>query len=142
MRTLITILSITFLLSINIILEAQNDSINWVEVKGGSFSIREDQVSIRGFFMSATEVTFDQYDAFCKATGSEKPDDMNWGRGDRPVMHVSWYDAIEFCEWLSKETGTKVRLPSQVEWLYAALGGNLENPVLGSTLFQFNVNNP
>ena len=124
MKALQTGLLITAFLTINLTLKAQNDFINWVEVKGGSFSIGEDQLSINEFFMSATEVTFDQYDAFCKVTGKENPDDKGWGRGNRPVMHVSWYDAIEFCRWLSQETGTKVRLPSQDEWLFAALGGN------------------
>lgn len=132
MKALQTGLLITAFLTITLTLEAQNDFINWVEVKGGSFSIGENQITISDFFMSATEITFDQYDDFCEAKGKKKPDDKGWGRGNRPVMQVSWYDAIEFSEWLSKETGTKVRLPSQNEWLYAALGGNKSKAYLYS----------
>nr|NQU89567.1 SUMF1/EgtB/PvdO family nonheme iron enzyme [Bacteroidota bacterium] len=128
MKPLKTILLITALLFVKIVIQAQENNIRWIEVIGGSFSTGDDnslrQNTIGDFYMSATEVTFDQYDTFCEATGKEKPDDNGWGRGNRPAIHVSWYDAIDFCKWLSKETGSKVRLPQEEEWEYAALGGD------------------
>ncbi|GEP43097.1 formylglycine-generating enzyme family protein [Brevifollis gellanilyticus] len=45
---------------------------------------------------------------------------------DHPVVHVSWEDAVRFCEWLSKKEGKKYRLPTDKEWSYAVGCGNSE----------------
>ena len=103
--------------------------IRWIEVEAGTFTMGSGdnvtQVTVGRFMMSATEVTFDQYDVFCDATGKSKPDDNGWGRGTRPVLNVSYDDAVEFCLWLSKKTGGAIRLPNEGEWEYAAQGGRL-----------------
>ncbi len=99
---------------INEALLKKDIGINWVLVQDGP----------RGdFYISATTVTFDQYDMFCDATGYKKPDD-EFGRGKQPVINVNVADAIAFCNWLSKETETTIRLPEENEWEYAAHGGN------------------
>lgn len=108
--------------------QARNLDIKWIEVEGGAFTPASGgstrPITLDGFFMSATEVTFDQFDAYCEATGARKPDDAGWGRGSRPVLNVSWEEAAAFCRWLSREIGAEIRLPNEAEWEYAAAGGN------------------
>ena len=99
------------------------------------------QVSLRGFAISKYDVTFDEYDAYCQATVAAKPGDSGWGRGSRPVINVSWYDAVAYCNWRSQQEGKApayaisgsnvscdfsvngYRLPTEAEWEYSAKGG-------------------
>lgn len=84
------------------------------------------KVSVSSFALGKAEVTYKQWEA-CAAKGgcTGSPSDyMGFGRGERPVTDVSWHDAQEYVEWLSKETGKRYRLPSEAEWEYAARAGS------------------
>jgi formylglycine-generating enzyme required for sulfatase activity len=109
--------------------------IDWIQISAGSFKMGDNfnegdsderpvhTVYLDTYYISKYEVTFEQYDLFCEATGRAKPKDFyNWGRGSRPVIDVSWEDAKAFCDWLKSKTGENVHLPTEAQWEKAARG--------------------
>jgi len=77
-----------------------------------------------GLAVGRYPVTFDEYDHYCRRTDADEPGDQEWGRGTRPVINVTWYDANGYCSWLSRETGHTYRLLSESEWEYTARAGS------------------
>jgi len=91
-----------------------------LKVAGGSFRMGGENsdekpvhdVSVDRFAMGKFEVTFAEYDKFADATSRKKPSDSGWGRGNRPVINVSWNDATAYAKWLSDQTDKQYRLPT------------------------------
>ena len=95
------------------------------KVKGKRFrpELPEHKVTIeKKFAVGIHEVTFWQWD-ICYRTGGcshAARVDKGWGRGNLPVIGVSWRDAKEYVGWLSRKTGQEYRLLSEAEWEYVA----------------------
>ncbi len=77
------------------------------------------------------EVTFAEWDACVAAggCGAYRPSDKGWGRGNRPVINVSFDDAQAYVAWLSRKTGKDYRLLREAQWeLLARAGSSGPNP--------------
>ena len=110
-------------------------------------------VTLSDFNIGKYEVTLDQFKKFADETGYKTDADIDGGSDiwfknkwvkragvnwkcdvegniriqseyNHPVIHVSWNDAVAYCDWLSKKSGRSYRLPTEAEWEYAAKGGN------------------
>ena len=108
--------------------------IEWIDIPAGEFQMGNNSndgsdderpvqpVYLDAYKISKYEVTFKIYDRYCEETNAAKPNDMGWGRGNRPVINVTWDEAQEFCTWLSQKTGKNIHLPTEAQWEKAARG--------------------
>ncbi|MCG8331513.1 MAG: SUMF1/EgtB/PvdO family nonheme iron enzyme [Chitinophagales bacterium] len=150
-------------------------------IKGGTFQMGYDDtktknkaptISVDDFYMDRYEVTNAKFAAFLNSEGNQAVGGANWykiessnakiekyrdqyqikrGYEKHPVVEVSWYGAIAYCNWLSKKehltpvysiNGTSIsinwdadgyRLPSETEWEYAARSGGRDDRWAGTS---------
>lgn len=92
------------------------------------------EVRLPAFEIARNEVTFAQWDVCVEYGPCGWPGDEGWGRGDRPVIHVSWHEARDYATWISRVTGEPYRLPSEAEWEYAARAGTETRTIWGNSV--------
>ena len=83
------------------------------------------RVWVDAFQLAATQITNKEYARFLEANDSAAPpfwSDPNFSHPEQPVVAVSWFEAVAYCQWLSQITGKQYRLPTEAEWERAARG--------------------
>lgn len=118
-----------------IVVTVNGVSFRMVKVSGGTFQMGvnseeflgdyiyespEHQVTLSDYYIGETEVTQDLWQAVMGSNPS-----MSSGSGRLPVENVSWNDCQIFISYLNLLTDMQFRLPTEAEWEYAALGGQM-----------------
>jgi formylglycine-generating enzyme required for sulfatase activity len=113
----------------------------------------------RQFHMGIHEVTVEQFRSFVDDTGHKTAAEneessgydsdnqmfqynkrgFNWRNlgwkqsDDHPVLNVNWFDAVAFCEWLSRKESRRYRLPTEAQWEYACRAGTVARFIGGDS---------
>jgi formylglycine-generating enzyme required for sulfatase activity len=126
--------------------------IDWCPVRGGEVTLQirenmndpnskvvgEPTREVEAFHIARYPVTVAQFQAFVRACHDDKrwtatflrdgqdyaPPKHRAAHANHPADTVNWYDAMAFCEWLSKCLGYQIQLPTEFEWQQAATGGD------------------
>ena len=83
------------------------------------------QIMLDDFYIGRYPVTAAQYQSFVSKTGRSTPryqSDVRFNSSLMPIVGVTWYDAVAFCDWLSTENNQNFRLPTEAEWEKSARG--------------------
>ena len=115
---------------------SQTSIVKTVEIPAGSFYMGSDGVGedfdeapvhkvniTKPFRMGVTEVTNAQYEMFRPEHKKLRGKNNVSTEDDDAVVNVSYQDALDFCQWLSKKEGKYYRLPTEAEWEYACRAG-------------------
>lgn len=89
------------------------------------------EVSLPAYRIGKYPLTNAQYEEFIRQTGTLVAPSMGWdgqrvpaGSENYPVIGVTWFEALAYCQWLSEKTGRKYSLPNEAQWEKVCRGGN------------------
>ncbi len=92
-----------------------------------TFAGPQHEVTLPAFAIGKYPVTNGEYAVFLKQ--AKYPPPRGWlgptappDKERHPVVNVSWYDALAYCDWLRTQTLRPYRLPTEAEWEKAARG--------------------
>jgi hypothetical protein len=125
--------------------------VEWCNIPQGEVMVDQDQkraaFQVNAFKMARHPITNRQFQLFVDAVDGyqhdkwwtflpeaavwhqqhPKPFESSTKGDDNLRTNVCWYEAMAFCSWFTEKTGVKVILPSQQQWLRAALVGGQSN---------------
>ncbi|BDM82833.1 formylglycine-generating enzyme family protein [Acaryochloris marina] len=121
---------------------SSDTDLEMVSIQGGTFRMGspkdelerfgdegpQHQVTVESFFLGRYPITQAQWRVVANLPQIEREletDPARFKGDNRPIEKVSWFDAIEFCDRLSRYTGREYRLPTESEWEYACRAGTI-----------------
>ncbi|MEM8778217.1 MAG: formylglycine-generating enzyme family protein [Cyanobacteria bacterium P01_G01_bin.49] len=99
--------------------------------------IPQHSVTLGGFFLGKFPITQRQWETvanYPKVQRELAVEPAFFKGSDRPVESISWEDAVEFCDRLSRYTQHPYQLPSETQWEYACRARTLDPFSFGATL--------
>lgn len=109
--------------------------IAWIDVPAVPEPVEAERFREWPFLLARYPVTWAQYRAFLEDPDGysepswwerkhrlDEPGPLLWSFDNYPAINVSWYDALAFCRWLSAKLEMRIRLPTEHEWQWAAVG--------------------
>lgn len=112
-------------------------SLEWIEIPQGKILVKGDRFSylpedfqksvfVESFSITKYPITNLQYAPYVSAT-SNAPEywtNTKFNNPHQPVVGVSWFDAMKYCDWLSEQLGYEVTIPTEYQWQRSAQGND------------------